>query len=87
MKKTKMTKAEFIKKHAELKRIFKEVKRALRHVHVLTKPLVKQASRLHKQGYSMQLDMDMGAMPAFSSFPKMMSDLDFWRTLDTDLTF
>lgn len=87
MKKTKMTKAEFIKKHAELKCIFKEVKRALRHVHVLTKPLVKQASKLHKQGYNMQLDMDMGAMPAFSSFLKMMNDLDFWRTLDTDLTF
>lgn len=83
----KMTKHEFITEHAQLKQMFKEVKRALRHVHVLTKPLVKRASRLHKQGYSMQLDMDMGAMPAFSSFPKMMSDLDFWRTLDTNLTF
>ena len=87
MSKKLMTKNEFIKKYAELKCIFKEVKRALRHVHVLTKPLVKQASRLHKQGYAMQLDMNMGAMPAFSSFPKMMNDLDFWRTLDTDLTF
>lgn len=83
----KMTKHEFMVEHKQLKQMFKEVKRALRHVHVLTKSLVKQASRLHKQGYSMQLDMNMGAMPAFSSFPKMMNDLDFWRTLDTDLTF
>ena len=80
----KMAKQEFIDEYAQLKQMFKEVKRALRHVHVLTKPLVKQAYKLHKQGYILH---ETGTMPDSKSFVKMMNDLDFWRTLDTDLTF
>lgn len=83
----KMTKQEFTNEHAQLKQMFKDVKQALRHVHKLTKPLVKKARKLYKQGNSLYLDTEQGTVPSFKALPKLMDDLEFWQTLDIDLTF
>ena len=82
-----MTKREFIQKHAELKKKFKEAKRALKHVYSLTMPLVRGASKLYKQGINFYVKDEKGRMPAFKRLDSLMDDLEFWRTIDVDLTF
>ncbi len=83
-----MTKREFIQKHDELKKKFKEAKRALKHVYSLTMPLVRGASKLYKQGINFYVKDEKGhSMPAFKRLDSLMDDLEFWRTIDVDLTF
>jgi len=83
-----ITKKEFVQQHAELKKMFKDVKKALRVVHQLTKPLVKRASKLYKKGDTLYIEEDGKPIrPSFKTLPKLMDDLEFWRTIDVDLTF
>lgn len=85
--KKQMTKREFIQEHAELKKKFKEAKRALKHVYSLTMPLVRGASKLYKQGINFYVKDEKGRTSAFKRLDSLMDDLEFWRTIDVDLTF
>ena len=83
-----ITKKEFVQQYAELKKMFKNVKKALRVVHQLTKPLVKRASRLYQRGNTLYIEEDGKPIePSFKTLPKLMDDLDCWRSIDVDLTF
>lgn len=86
-KKNNFTIEEFIEKYDELKKQIAILKSKRRDVLKIAKALAKAANKLCKIGdKNFYIDTETGLQPISKKLPKIMDDLEFWRTIDIEFT-
>ena len=80
------TRKEFTGKYRYLAEQMAEVKKLLMSAKKLARPLAKMACKLLETGDKLYtVGKNKMLVPTFNRLPKMMDNLDFWTSVDSDI--
>ena len=83
-----LTRKEFTGKYRYLAEQMAEVKKLLMSAKKLARPLARMAYKLRETGdklYTVNVGKNKMLVPTFNRLPKMMDNLDFWTSVDSDI--